>query len=182
MRIDQISRKYFGVQCSGGNQKGRIKAICLHSTEGSTAAGAAAYLHGRPDGSVHIVVDDDEAYRLANDSTITCGAGGYNTGVVHIEQAGFAHWSRRQWLRRTKTLVRASYWTAVELRKHDLKPRVLRSRSELERGGGYTFHYLVTKAGYPTTHTDPGPHYPELRVRLMIRFFYHHPKAKEYQR
>lgn len=180
MKNNDISRKYFGVACSGGNQKGRIKAVCLHSTEGSTAAGAAAYLKGRPDGSVHIVVDDNDAFRLANDSTITCGAAGYNTGVVHIEQAGFAHWSRVQWLRRWRTLVRAAYWTAVELRKHDLKPRVLRSKGELEKGGGYTFHYIVSKF-YETDHTDPGPHYPELRFRAAVRFFYHHPRVKEYE-
>lgn len=172
MKLRRKSRKYFGVKCSGGKQPD-VRVVCLHSTEGPTAAGAASYLHTRPDGSVHIVVDDRDAYELADRGTITCGAGGFNTGVYHVEQAGFASWSRVQWLRRLRTLRRAAYWTARELRRNDLPPKPLRSGRELQHGKGYTFHAWVTDAGYPTTHTDPGPHYPFLKMRALVRYYYH---------
>lgn len=178
MKLRRISRKYYGVKCGGYSASGKPKAVCLHSTEGSTAAGAASYLHTRPDGSVHIVVDDKEAFRLLNDSKVACGAGGYNDRVIHIEQAGFASWSRKQWLRRIRTLRRAAYWTAVSLRKHDLKPRPLKGKAAIQRGNGYTFHAWVMQAGYPTTHYDPGPHYPYLKERALIRFYYHIVRAK----
>lgn len=177
MPITRASRKYFGVKCSGGNQKGKIKAVLLHSTESSTAAGAAAYLHTRTDGSVHLVVDNISAYRLANDSTITCGCFGYNTGVVHIEQAGFAGWSIKQWRRNNDTVIRAAFHAAKELRKHNIRPRRMKSQADFNRGG-YGFH--IDAAKYTaSTHTDPGPHYPYLRFAVYLRFFYHHPKARK---
>lgn len=176
-RLDQLSRRFFGVRCSGGDN-GKVKAVVLHSTEGSTAAGASAYLHDRRDGSVHIVVDDEEGFLLAKDDTACCGAAGYNSGVIHVEQAGFARWRRTQWLRREMTMRRAAYWTARKLRRHGLKPRRLKSRRELERGGGYTYHVDITRAGFQTTHTDPGAHYPYARMAAWIRFYFHHPAVR----
>ena len=172
MKLSKESRKYFGVKCHGGEQT--PKTIVLHSTEGDTAAGAAAYLHNRPDGSVHLVVDDKEAYQLAADRTVVCGAGGFNTDVFHIEQAGHSGWTQKHWLRRIMTLRRAAYWTARKMRRHNIKPRYL-SAKDLRAGrrDGYTYHKDVTAAGFPTTHTDPGPHYPYKRMRALIRFYYH---------
>lgn len=171
MKLRRKSRKYYGPVCGGAWQKPR--AIAFHSTEGPTAAGAAAYLKTRPDGSVHYVVDDVDCFYTQTPRKTACGIGGLNTGIIHVEQAGFASWSRKQWLRRLRTLRRAAYWAAVEMRKRGIPCRRLKSKADLENRGGYFFHADATRVGFPTTHTDPGPHYPYLKMGVLVHYYYH---------
>lgn len=166
------------MNCGGYSSSGKVRTVVLHSTEGSTAEGGAAYLHQSTTGSVQIVVDDKDAFRLANDSKVCCGVGGFNDRCVHIEQAGFASWSRKQWLRRLRTLRRAAYWTAVTLKKHDIPCRKLTVKKLREgRRSGYTYHRWIVEAGLGTsTHTDPGPHYPYTKMDALIQYYYRRVK------
>src|SRR3990167_8959704 len=96
MRLDEVSRE-FGITCSGG-KRARSDATCvvIHQTGGATARGAASYLSTRPDGSVHIIVDDTEAYLTAPISRIACGVKDVNAWTVHIEQRSEEHTSELQ--------------------------------------------------------------------------------------
>lgn len=175
MKLKEVKHLKGGTSCGGYSASGKPKAVCLHSTEGLGAYNVARYLQGRPDGSVHLVVDDANTYRLLTDSKVACGAAGYNDRVIHIEQCGFAGWKTKQWLRHLRTIRRAAYQTAVALKKHGLKPRRLKTAADHQRGGGYTYHNTVSKY-YETDHTDPGPRYPYLKMDVLIKYYYRRVK------
>lgn len=177
MKVYEFSNKYKGVKCNGGKRAKRsIKWVVIHDTEGSSAEGAAAYLKDRPDGSAHVVLGENDAWVLASPSTITCGTGGFNSPTYHIEQPGFAHYSRAQWLRNFRQLRRVAYWTAAMCYRLDLPARY-RTAQDLRAGrAGYTTHARVTESGLgTTTHVDPGRHYPFDKrngVKALIRGYY----------
>src|SRR5581483_3923679 len=76
-----------------------IRLIVLHSTEGRTAESAARYF-ASPErtGSAHFVIDADYCFRTLAPTWVAWAAPGANHDGLHIEQAGFAHWTREQWL------------------------------------------------------------------------------------
>lgn len=166
MRLSKVSRKYMPCDCGGSPQ--RPHTVVIHSTEGSTAEGAAAYLKHRTDGSAHIVVDNNNSFKLQSARKTTCGAGGFNTNVYHIEQAGFASWSRDRWVRNILTVRRAAYDAARVCVKYNIPIRWL-APNEVGKRDGITSHLNVQLAGYPTTHTDPGKHYPRRTFMALVR-------------
>lgn len=83
---------------SGPRKASQIKWIVLHSTEGGTAESVAAFFAGGAQASTQLVVDDNECYRMVRDLVIPWGAPGANTNGLHIEQCGFARWTRDEWL------------------------------------------------------------------------------------
>lgn len=178
MALREVSKKYYGPACSSGSRPlSAVKYVVIHDTEGDTAAGGAAYLKNRPDGSVHMVVDDISAYWCAPDSLICCGTGGFNTSTWHIEQPGRAAWSAKLWLRHQSQLRRVAWHVAKKLRDFKL-PCAFRTAADLRAGrGGYTTHAEVTKSGLgTTTHLDPGNGYPftgKWSEKLLIRYYYH---------
>lgn len=168
MKLNDSSRKYFPCSCGGDNQ--RPDTIVLHSTEGPTAAGAAAYLKNRPDGSAHVVVDNHDTFVCQVPTKTTCGAGGFNSDVYHIEQAGYAAWSRGRWVRNILTVRRAAYRAARISARYNVPLRWL-SPEDIRRGRkGITTHANVTASGVATTtHTDPGKHYPRRTFMALAR-------------
>jgi hypothetical protein len=85
-----------------------------------------------------------------------------NDWTLNIEQAGFAAWSRRAWLKRLNTVKRAAFWTAWWCKKYDI-PRRYRSTKALNNGKrrGWTTHAALAASKWSSsTHTDPGPNYP----------------------
>jgi hypothetical protein len=181
MKVGTYSKKYRAAGVGGVQSK--IKAVVIHSAESpaNSAEGVSRYLETRTDGGAHFMLDDREGYRLAPDSRIAYGVGGYNTGVIHIEQAGYASWKTREWRKHPRQLWRVAVCVAQELRRHNLRPRRLKTKKAIFDGGGYLYHRDVSP--YVTsTHTDPGPNYPTILMHAMIRFAYHHPKARRFER
>lgn len=174
MKLNQTSKRYSPAECGGDPQ--RPKVIVLHSTEGSTAVGAAAYLQHRPDGSAHVVVDNNDTFICQAPTRTTCGCAGFNQDVYHIEQAGYAAWSKARWVRNLKTVRRAAYRAARISERYNI-PVVWLSPADLRAGKkGITTHVNVTLSGVgTTTHTDPGKHYPRRTFMALVRRYRRRP-------
>lgn len=173
MRLDEVSRE-FGVTCTGG-KRARNFATCavIHQTGGSTARGAADYLSTRPDGSVHVVVDNEEAYMTAPISTITCGVRDVNSWTWHVEQAGPFSWRLSDWRDNFRTVRRCAWHVARFLVAQGL-PRRMLSVADINAGKrqGWTTHEnLSLSVVSSSTHTDP-VHYPVPLFRMYLRRFY----------
>ncbi len=168
---------------SGARIQQSIRYIVLHSTEGPTAEGAASYFMS-PDsgGSANLVVDDRSCYRSLGDFVVPWGAPPLNANGFHIEQAGYAAWSREDWLAHEETIVRAAYKAALRCRWYKIPPRLL-DVAALERDfgtlpvtgdsnttsipyrpgpleGGIVTHATISAAYRQSDHTDPGAGYP----------------------
>lgn len=160
------SRAYFPAHLSSGQRpRSAVKLIVLHSTEGGTAESNARYFHAPgAGGSAHLVIDDDVCYRCLANITIPQAAPGANTIGFHIEQAGYAAWTRREWLAHDAMLDRVAYKIAQHAVLFKL-PIMFRTAADLAAGKrGVTTHHAVTRwqnsIGEPGSHTDPGKGYP----------------------
>lgn len=179
MKLNEMSAKYFGVRCSGGDRaENAAKWIVVHDTENPDAASArntALYLHSRPDGSAHEVVGDGETYILARWRTICCGTAGFNTATYHIEQPGRAAWPRRRWMKNFGQLNRVAWRVAWLCSKHRLPPRYRTAKALRAGKPGYTTHLQVTRSNLgTTTHTDPGKNFPlagRNGFKALVRFW-----------
>lgn len=165
------SRKYTAAHTSGVRPLSHVIWIILHSTEGDTAEGAAAWFQNPASaGSAHLVVDDTICYRTLLNVAIPWGAPGANERGFHIEQAGHASWTAEQWKQHDGTLRRAAFKTALHARLFKIPLRWI-AADGLKRGhAGITTHADCTKA-FGGSHTDPGGNYPKA---LFLRY------AKEY--
>lgn len=158
---------YRAAHSSGTRPAKLIRYIVLHDTEGPTAIGAARYFTEQASGgSSNLVVDDHDCFRVLGDLVIPWGAPPLNTSGFHIEQAGFAAWSRAEWLDHANTIERAAYKAALRCERFKIPARVLNVAqlradfAQHEPGGGVVTHATVSAAFQESTHTDPGPGYP----------------------
>lgn len=158
---------YHAVHNSGQRTAQQIRYIVLHDTEGPTAVGAARYFTDPASGgSANLVVDDHDCFRVLGDLVIPWGAPPLNTSGFHIEQAGFASWSRAEWLAHRPTIERAAYKASLRCELFKIPPRVLNVAqlradfAQHEPGGGVVTHATVSAAFAESAHTDPGPGYP----------------------
>jgi len=140
----------------------RLRAITLgvvHCTQGSTARGAAVWF-ANPDsrGSAHLVADSYECYRTLPPSVIPWGAPGTNGRGWHLELAGFAQWTRAEWLARRYLLDRGAYKLA--LNGEGRFPMRRLSRSELAGGKRGVCDHATASQVYGGSHWDPGPSFP----------------------
>src|SRR5581483_2870902 len=149
-----------------------IRLIVLHSTEGRTAESAARYF-ASPErtGSAHFVIDADYCFRTLAPTWVAWAAPGANHDGLHIEQAGFAHWTREQWLA-AGVVERVSYRVAVWARLLGVPLRWL-TDAQLRAGSarGLTTHAQVTRV-FPGPHRDhwaPGPSYPRGLLLRRLR-------------
>lgn len=175
MRTTEFSDQFYNKQNCGGQPRRAtdITCIVLHSTEGPTALGGAQTLTTRPDATVEIVVDDDHTYRICPELKIPCGVKDVNTWTLHIEQAGYAHWSKKAWLRRVKTIQRAAFWTAYWQTKYDIPNKFLTTQ-DIDSGArrGWTTHNNLSLSQVSSsTHSDPGPHWPRSRFLAYVGFY-----------
>lgn len=171
---------------SGDRRPASIRYIVMHSTEGSTAEAAARYfMTPQSGGSANLVLDDVVCYRTLLDHVIPWGAPPLNTLGFHIEQAGFARWTRAEWLEHRSTLERAAYKAALRCHWYQIPARLLDAaalRSDFgdvkdKSGipahpgplrGGIVTHATVSEAFGLSDHTDPGDGWPaELFVELV---------------
>lgn len=157
---------YRAVHSSGKRPLSDIKNVVIHSTEGSTALGAAGWF-ANPDseGSANMVVDSNVSYRTLEDNEIPWAAPGINTQGYHIEFAGYAAWTRERWLENRDELKRGAYKTALRLRAYKLPARWVgpiglrlgRKGLTTHRAASYAWPVLARKSGF---HTDPGLGFP----------------------
>ncbi len=145
---------------SGARSKKAIKWVVLHSTEGGTAESVARFFATSAQASTHLVVDDKECWRMVPDLVIPWGAPGVNTGGLHIEQCGYARWSRAEWLAHGHTLDRSAAKAAQWCRKYGIPLRWVGPLGLKLGRKGITTHNDASKAFTAGGHTDPGPGFP----------------------
>lgn len=147
---------------SGPRPKSAIKWVVLHSTEGGNAASVAAFFAGGAQASTHLVVDNKECYRMVPDLVIPWGAPGVNTGGLHIEQCGYARYSRSEWLTdHGQTLDRSAAKAARWAHMYGIPLRWVGPFGLKLGRKGVTTHADASKAFTPGGHTDPGPGFPK---------------------
>lgn len=158
---------------SGKRPLSAIKWIVMHSTEGGTARGAASWFQN-PDsqGSAHLCLDDNVCYRTLNDDEIPWGAKGANYFGFHIEQAGYAKWTKYIWSKtHRKTLNRAAFKTALHCKRYGV-PRKFVDANGLKLGvPGITTHDECSKA-FGGSHYDPGTGWPRTLFMSLVKSYY----------
>ena len=167
-RLDYYPAAHYGAVRSLND----LNLIILHSTEGSTAAGAAGWFHNpQSSASTHLVLDDDVAYRCVDDARVPWGAPGCNRYGLHIEHAGYAKWNWLQWMRHRKMLHRSAWHAAKWCVEYNI-PAVWLSVDDLVRGKrGITSHANCSKAFKGSSHWDPGPRFPRWYWMRQVRAF-----------
>lgn len=144
-----------------------VKLIVVHSTEGATAKGAESWFAnpipisaGGP-GSTQVVVGPDGCYRTLPDNVVPYGAGSpANNLGLHIELAGFAKWTRDEWLAQDSTLRLAAAQIAAWSASYGIPLEYIDASGLLAGKTGVTTHLQATNAWHATTHVDPGPNFP----------------------
>lgn len=160
---------------SGRRLLAAVKWIVMHSTEGDTALGAAAWFaNPSSGGSAHLCIDDKHCFRTLGDEFVPWGAPGANTNGFHIEQAGYAKWTNLVWSgKHRQTLERAAYKAALHCRKFGIPPYFV-GAADLKQGKpGITTHKECSSA-FGGTHWDPGTGWP--RYAFMVRVRYHYKR------
>lgn len=160
------STVYTAAHNSGQRLLAKIRNVCVHSTEGDTAAGAAGWFQNpKSEGSANMCVDNDIAYRTLNDDLIPWAAPGLNEQGWHLEMAGYAHWTRAEWLKHSAELKRGAYKAALRCNAYKIPVRWVgpiglrlgRAGLTTHRDVSYAWPILARAAGF---HTDPGKGFP----------------------
>lgn len=173
-----IRHDFHAVHSSGVVPARSKKLIVLHDMEGGTAHGAAEstgswFQNYASGGSTQYGCDDDSIQQYLDLCAVAWGAPYANQQGVHIEQFGFAHWSKEEWLRHPGTLDRCAFLIARIGHVCGIPVRGI-SDGQLRRGmRGVTTHAQCTRV-FGGTHTDPGPHYP---FDYVIKLAKEHAKA-----
>jgi hypothetical protein len=167
----RCSRRFKALRTSGTRPASSIRLIVLHSTERSTALGAVTWFtNPLAEGSAHLCVDERECYRPMAESVIPWGAPGANTNGLHIEIAGFASFSRQEWMERKDGIRRAAFKAARLAAKYDI-PLKLLTDDQLRLGKrGFVTHAQCSTV-FGGSHTDPGPGFPLRRFMRWVREF-----------
>lgn len=145
---------------SGPRSKSQLKWIVLHSTEGGTAESVARFFATTAEASTQLVVDDKECYRMVPDLVIPWGAPGANTAGLHIEQCGWARWTKAEWLAHEHTLQRSAAKAARWAHMYGIPLRWVGPIGLKLGRKGVTTHNDASKAFTPGGHHDPGPGFP----------------------
>jgi hypothetical protein len=160
------SGQFTAAHNSGPRTAAQIKNVCIHSTEGDTAEGAASWFENPVSrGSANMVCDDDVSYRTLPDLVIPWAAPGLNTQGYHIEIAGYAAWTTSQWLAHLPRLKRAAWKAALRCKAYNVPARWVgplglrlgRRGLTTHRDVSYAWPVLARQAGF---HTDPGVNFP----------------------
>lgn len=164
---------YPAAHTSGRRPLSAIRLVVMHSTEGGTAISVARYFHDPPDddvGSAHLVVDDDRCERCLPDSAIPWAAPEANRVGFHIEQCGFADWTRAEWLAHRRELERGAWKAARALERFGI-PATFLDAPKLRAGrSGLTTHAQCTLAFGPAGgHHDPGAGWPRDVFMRLVR-------------
>jgi N-acetyl-anhydromuramyl-L-alanine amidase AmpD len=155
------STEYKAVHHGGPRRPSEIGWIVIHSTEGATAQGAARWFtNPQSGGSANLVIDDKHCFRTVDDLTVPWGAPPLNQRGFHIECAGYAAWTKQEWLKHTPELRRAAWKTAQRCVVYKIPVRQVGWIGLRIGRKGITSHNAVSKAWHQTDHHDPGTGFP----------------------
>jgi N-acetyl-anhydromuramyl-L-alanine amidase AmpD len=164
--------RYVPAQSHGGAfRQGQPRIIVIHSIECPLGSGWAYSLAvnwmQHADVSVHYIVDPSQVVQCLDEALIAWGAGTVNSAAIHIEQSGYARYSRAEWTAPDglAQIQRLGSLVADIASRHDIPVRWL-TDDQLKAAfngagpGGMATHSDCTRVIGGTTHTDPGPDYP----------------------
>lgn len=158
--------------------------VILHDTESHDAEGTGditgilagwrsaeprlGYLPG-----AHFIVDEDgNVGKVAPPTAVLNGAGGLNTGSIHIEIIGFASFDEGDWLGRTAqmdTVARLLAWAHVQ---HNIPLAVPAPQGDGLPMHGVMTHAMVSRFSPQSLgHTDPGVGFPTGREIKLARSY-----------
>lgn len=158
--------------------------VILHDTESHDAGGVGditGILNGWRNvesslgflpGAHYIVDEDGNVGKVAPITAVLNGAGGLNTGSIHIEIIGFARFHEGDWLARDKqmdTVARILAWTHVQLG--------IPLQVPAQQGHGLPMHGVMTHAmvsrfeSASGGHTDPGVGFPTGRELALAKSY-----------
>lgn len=165
--------KYHAVHQSGRRPLSWIRYVVLHDEEAITAVSAASWFQNRASGgSAHLCIDAGACYRTLANNIVPWGAPGVNTTGFHIEMAGYARWSRAEWLAHHGTIYRAAFKAFYHAHLFGIPYRLLTDK-QLAGGKakGFITHRQVTRVLGGGTHTDPGAYFPlDVFMKNVKRF------------
>jgi hypothetical protein len=155
------STQYRAIRSSGSRRLSGVSLLVVHSTESLSARGAARWFTDPAcRGSAHVVVDAFECFQTLPPSVIPWAAPGANGRGWHLEVAGRAGWTRREWLSRRGTIERAAFKLAFHARAFGI-PIVRLSNRDLRAGAkrGVVDHDQCSEV-FGGTHWDVGEGFP----------------------
>lgn len=155
------STEYRAIRSSGRRRLAEIDLLVVHSTQGTTARGAARWFTNPAcRGSAHVVVDGLECFRTLPPSAIPWGAPGCNGRGWHLEIAGMAQWTRAEWLARRGTIERAAFKLAWHGRAFGIPmQRLTNAQLRAGRSSGIIDHDQASQV-FGGTHWDVGDGFP----------------------
>jgi hypothetical protein len=168
----ECSNEYTALHHSGVRNNNSVKWIVIHCTQSHSAEAAARWFENpNSSGSAHVCTDAIECYRTLAPKYIPWAAPGANSKGWHLEIAGFAQWTRTQWLARTNLLNRSAYKAAVHAKFYGIPVRLL-TVPQLKAGNmdGFVTHKRCSDA-FGGTHYDPGTGFPLDWFMNRIRYY-----------
>ena len=161
---DPCNKRSHARQVQGTRSIDDIRLIVMHVAENANARIVAAdFSTTTREASAHPAVGQFSCYRCLENEEIPMAAPGANTIGFHIEQAGFASWSKEEWLKHKKTLDRAAYKTAFHSRRFNLPLDWLDVNDLVDGKPGITSHVIVNQMAIRLnlpgdhSHTCPAP-------------------------
>lgn len=164
--------RYLEAKEHGGTRALPPKYVVIHSTESPNQTGSAKAVAeffargGNPNdpASTTITVDDTSCYRSLTDEVIPWAAPPFNSRGLHIEQCGYAAWTRAEWWKHKATIDKAAQAAAYWAIAYKIPIRFLSPAACKRYASGITCHRNISEAFGLSSHTDPGPldnkHYP----------------------
>jgi hypothetical protein len=149
--------------------------VILHDTECGDAAGISE-IEGvvnfwmrtdQPDrlGAHYLVDEDGNIGKLGDGTDFLYHVGGLNTGSIGIEQIGFASFTEKDWLARSKQLDKVARLLAYLHHEYSIPLEVPAKRGPNEVNAGVLTHAMVSVFEPASEgHTDPGAGYPIAHV------------------
>ena len=154
----------------------QIDLIVIHTMEmdekGTTAENCAQWFQNpTAKVSAHYCVDSDSIVQCVLDKDVAWAAPGANSNGVHIEHAGRAAQTGRDWGDEfSLAMLERSAALAAELCRAHRIPVAWLYAPDLQAGKrGITTHDAVSKAFKRGTHWDPGRNFPIERYLAAIR-------------
>lgn len=166
--------QYEAIHNSGKRSIAAITNIVIHSTEGETAEGAASWFANPASaGSAHMVLSDDVCFITLPETLVPWAAPPWNTRGYHVEIAGFAAWTAKEWEAHEKRIINAAEKVAYRCHRYQVNPIWLDEFQVHREDHGITSHRIIDEVFHQSTHTDPGPNFPVPMFMEAVDWYFH---------
>lgn len=152
-----------------------IDVIVIHTIEApegpQTAEGCARYFQTTSrQVSAHYCIDADSIVQCVREHDVAWCAPGANHDGIHLEHAGYARQTARQWRDdySRRMLERSAELAAGIARRYRIPVKWLTPAALLAGKRGFTSHNNVSVAFKRSDHWDPGPGFPEERYLASV--------------